>query len=176
MSHSGNKQALGEVTILFQVNDVSVQKEVQPTKLLVDVLREECGLTGTKRSCGIGRCGACTVHIDGELSASCLTMAYQVEGRSVKTIENLTSGEELHPVQQAMLQHGGFQCGYCTPGMVMAIDALLTTYSNPTEEQINDALSGNLCRCTGYGGIIRSIQHLLVGCHKESTPRNQSIR
>ncbi|WYP25794.1 (2Fe-2S)-binding protein [Alkalihalobacillus sp. FSL W8-0930] len=163
MSQSVNKHASGEMTIQFQLNNESVEKEVQPTKLLVDVLREDCGKTGTKRSCGIGRCGACAVHINGELSASCLTMAYQVEGKSVTTIENLVQGEELHPVQQAMLTHGGFQCGYCTPGMVMAIDALLATHTNPTEEQIKEALSGNLCRCTGYGGIIRSIQHLLEG-------------
>ncbi|MGN7309509.1 (2Fe-2S)-binding protein [Alkalicoccobacillus gibsonii] len=163
MSHSVNKQNAGEMTVHFQVNEKYIQKEIRPTKLLLDVLREDCGMTGTKRSCGIGRCGACAVHIDGKLSASCLTMAYQVEGRSVTTIENLATGEELHPVQEAMLKHGGFQCGYCTPGMVMAIDALLTTHPHPTEEQIKDALSGNLCRCTGYGGIIRSIQQLIEG-------------
>ncbi|WP_285803903.1 (2Fe-2S)-binding protein [Alkalicoccobacillus plakortidis] len=166
MNRHLNKQdpvtEINESTIHFQVNGESIQKKLQQAKRLVEVLREDCGLTGTKISCGVGRCGACTVLIDGKLAASCLTMAYQAEGTSITTIEHLSKEDELHPVQQAFLENGGFQCGYCTPGMVMAVDALLTAHQSPTEEQIKEALSGNLCRCTGYGGIVRSIQHILT--------------
>ncbi|MDQ0206733.1 carbon-monoxide dehydrogenase small subunit [Alkalicoccobacillus murimartini] len=160
-----------ESAIRFQLNGKSIQKNLPPAKRLVEVLREDCELTGTKLSCGVGRCGACAVLIDGKLTASCLTMAYQAEGKSVTTIEHLAKDEELHPVQQAFLENGGFQCGYCTPGMIISVDALLTSHESPSEDQIKEALSGNLCRCTGYGGIVRSIQHILTqekeGMHRE---------
>lgn len=161
MNEQGHVTSMSDSTIHFQLNGESIKKTLPPVKRLVDVLREDCELTGTKLSCGIGRCGACAVLIDGKLSASCLTMAYQTEGKSVTTIEQLSKDDELHPVQQAFLENGGFQCGYCTPGMIIAVDALLTAHKNPSEKQIKEALSGNLCRCTGYGGIVRSIQHIL---------------
>ncbi|WP_369809986.1 (2Fe-2S)-binding protein [Gracilibacillus caseinilyticus] len=125
---------------------------------LTDIIRNQLDRTGTKLSCGIGRCGACSVIIDGNLANSCLVMAYQIEGATISTIEGIWEEESLHPIQQAFLEEGGFQCGYCTPGMIMATKALLDQETDPSDEQIKTALSGNLCRCTGYGGIIRAVK------------------
>ncbi|WP_404328572.1 (2Fe-2S)-binding protein [Mesobacillus maritimus] len=141
------------------VNGQEQTLEVEATKRLVDILREDFTLTGTKISCEIGRCGACSVILDGKLVNACLIRAYQVDGKEVLTIEAL-SQNGLDPIQKAFLEEGGFQCGYCTPGMIMAVKALLEEHPVPDDEQILEALSGNLCRCTGYGGIIRSIQKL----------------
>ncbi|WP_112182394.1 MULTISPECIES: (2Fe-2S)-binding protein [Paraliobacillus] len=150
------------VSISVTVNGEHKQVDVDPTIRLVDILRDEWNLTGTKISCGIGRCGACSVMINGALVNSCLVMAYQVDEAIITTVEGLSTQEDIDPVQQAFLEEGGYQCGYCTPGMVMAVKALLQETPNPTETQIKTALSGNLCRCTGYGGIIRAVQRVVA--------------
>lgn len=149
-----------EILIHLHVNNQAVQVKVNPAVRLVDILRENLNLTGTKISCGIGRCGACSVLMDGKLVNSCLMMAYQADGTSVTTIEGLGK-EGLHPIQKAFLEEGGFQCGYCTPGMIIAVKALIDEAPHPTDEQIQEALSGNLCRCTGYGGIIRAVKRVI---------------
>jgi carbon-monoxide dehydrogenase small subunit len=127
---------------------------------LLDVIRGDLGLTGTKRSCEIGRCGACMVLVDGQPVNSCLAMAYQCSGREITTIEGL-SEEGLHPVQRAFLEEGGYQCGYCTPGIIISVKALLDRNLEPSPQEVEEALSGNLCRCTGYGGILRSVQRAI---------------
>nr|WP_260681890.1 (2Fe-2S)-binding protein [Alkalicoccobacillus porphyridii] len=155
-----NREQTETIQISCTINDKHMLMNLAPATRLVDVLREDLQLTGTKISCGIGRCGACTVLINGELRAACLTMAYQMQDTEITTIEGLSKEDELHPVQTVFLEEGGFQCGYCTPGMVLAVASLLRSVKKPSDEQIKEALSGNLCRCTGYGGIIRSIEHL----------------
>jgi xanthine dehydrogenase E subunit len=130
---------------------------VPPTYRLVDILRNDLGLTGTKISCEIGRCGACSVLMNGNLVNACLVMAYQVNNKVIETIEQVAK-ESLHPIQQAFLEEGALQCGYCTPGMVIALKSLLDKNGKPTEEEVLDYLSGNLCRCTGYNGILRAVQ------------------
>lgn len=150
---------------LCTVNGEQANLRVPADAGLLAILREELGLTGTKRSCEIGRCGACMVLIDGQPINACLTMAYQCAGRAVTTIEGLArqtqTGFELHPVQQAFLDEGGYQCGYCTPGMIVSVTALLADNPLPSGEEIEEALSGNLCRCTGYGGIVRAVQRAI---------------
>ena len=148
-----------------EVNGQVVQLTVSPTRLLLSLLREELGLTGTKLSCGIGRCGACMVLVDGLAVNACLVMAYQCQNGEITTIEGLGS-QEFHPVQQAFMEEGGFQCGYCTPGMIMSVQALLGEHPDPTDEQILQGLSGNLCRCTGYGGILRAVERC---CNKKES-------
>jgi len=148
-----------KMTLYITVNRVQYELQVHPTDKLVDLLRNELFLTGTKVSCGIGRCGACSVLVDGELTNACLLMAFQVNGKKITTIEGV-GGNQLDEVQQAFLQEGGFQCGYCTSGMIMAVKSLLAENAYPSECDIKEGLSGNLCRCTGYGGIIRAVQRL----------------
>ncbi|MFC4809570.1 (2Fe-2S)-binding protein [Paenibacillus sp. GCM10023250] len=151
------------------VNGVGVSLELPADKRLLAILRDDLALTGTKRSCEIGRCGACMVLLDGKPVNACLTMAYQCGGRAVTTIEGLPGAEAaegghgaaLHPVQRAFLEEGGYQCGYCTPGMIIAVTALLRDNPRPDEDDIEEALSGNLCRCTGYGGIVRSVKRAI---------------
>ncbi|MHA7963146.1 (2Fe-2S)-binding protein [Paenibacillus sp. CAU 1782] len=140
------------------VNGQEAEVAAEPSDKLVVLLREALGLTGTKVSCELGRCGACMVLLDGKAVNSCLVMAYQCSGKTITTIEGLAQGETLHPVQQAFLEEGGFQCGYCTSGMIISVKALLDEHSSPTSEQIREGLSGNLCRCTGYGGILRAVK------------------
>jgi aerobic carbon-monoxide dehydrogenase small subunit len=140
-----------------EINGQTVQLAVPPTRRLLTILRDDLKLTGTKVSCEIGRCGTCMVLVDGQPVNSCLTMAYQCEGAKITTIEGLGGGE-INEVQQCFLEEGGYQCGYCTPGMIISVNALLTSNPDPTDEEIEEALSGNLCRCTGYGGIIRSVR------------------
>jgi len=162
-----------QINLKVEVNGVNYQLQVGPADRLVDILRDAMGLTGTKISCEIGRCGACAVHLNGKLVNSCLVMAYQANDSSICTIEGVAE-EELHPIQSAFLEEGGYQCGYCTPGMIMAVKALLDKNPDPTEEQIQEALSGNLCRCTGYGGIIRSVQRAVSSLREKqvkSSPR-----
>ncbi len=140
------------------VNGVRHHLEIEPTRRLIDVLRDDLDLTGTKEGCGIGVCGACTVLIDGKTMSGCLTLAVQAHGREILTIEGLARGRELHPLQQAFIDHGGFQCGYCTPGQIMAAYALLQEHPTPSDEEIKEGMLGNLCRCTGYYKIIDSIK------------------
>ena len=153
------EQLQAEKTIRFSVNGSSVDLSVPVTYRLVDILRNELKLTGTKVSCEVGRCGACSVIVNGKLVNSCLVMAYQLEDAKVQTIESV-SAETLHPIQEAFLQGGALQCGYCTPGMIMALKSLLAKDNQPTKEEVLQGLSGNLCRCTGYEGILRAVDIL----------------
>jgi carbon-monoxide dehydrogenase small subunit len=142
------------------VNTKDVVLHIPPSRRLLDILRDDLQLTGTKISCEMGRCGACMVLVDGKAVNSCLTMAYQCADKQITTIEGLGS-ETLHPIQQAFLEEGGFQCGYCTPGMIISVQALLTENPHPSQNDIEEGLSGNLCRCTGYGGIMRAVEKLV---------------
>jgi carbon-monoxide dehydrogenase small subunit len=144
--------------IEFIVNNQPVEVTVEPGMTLLEVLRGPLSLTGTKKGCGTGDCGACTVLLDGKPICSCLKLAVEVEGQQVLTIEGLAKGDELHPLQRAFIQVGGLQCGFCTPGMLMSSMALLQENPNPTEDEIRLALAGNLCRCTGYDKIVRAVQ------------------
>ncbi len=145
-------------TIRFTVNGKPGSVETEPERPLLEVLREDLGLTGTKFGCGEGQCGACTVLLDGKPALSCLTPVRSVEGRTIVTIEGLAAGGKLHPVQQAFLDEGAMQCGYCTPGMVLRTVALLETNRKPTDAQIVEALNGNLCRCSGYLRILAAVR------------------
>ncbi|WP_255286499.1 MULTISPECIES: (2Fe-2S)-binding protein [unclassified Bacillus (in: firmicutes)] len=153
--------AVPKIELALTVNGVLHQLKAAPAARLLDILREDLGLSGTKMSCEIGRCGACAVHMNGQLVNSCLVLAYQANHTSINTIEGLEE-DGLHPIQKAFLEEGGFQCGYCTPGMIMAVKALLDSNPSPTKQQIQEALSGNLCRCTGYGGIIRAVEKAIT--------------
>ena len=145
------------MTLNFILNGNPIRMETVPDRRVVDLLREDLGLGGTKECCGSGECGACTVLIDGESRLSCLMLAAQLEGRTVLTIEGLASNGELHVVQQAFVEHGGVQCGFCTPGMILATLDLLSRIPDPTREEVRRELSGNLCRCTGYQKIVDAI-------------------
>jgi aerobic carbon-monoxide dehydrogenase small subunit len=145
-------------TIRMQVNGKDYTLDVPSQRLLIDCLRYDLGLTGTKEGCSVGVCGACTVLMDGQLISSCLTLAVLADGKGITTVEGLAHNGNLHPVQQAFIDFGGFQCGICTPGMVVAAKALLDENSNPSDEEIKDWMMGNLCRCTGYYKIIESIR------------------
>ncbi len=146
--------------IRFVLNGKEVQVEVPSHWTLLRLLREGLGLTGTKEGCGIGECGACTVLLDGMPVNSCLILAPKVEGRKVETIEGLGSRDHLHPLQKSFIEHGAIQCGFCTPGMLMSSKALLDRNPRPTRQEIKEAISGNLCRCTGYQQIIEAIEAL----------------
>ena len=143
--------------IVLKVNGINYQVEVEPWRTLVEVLRETLGLMGTKKSCNEGECGACTVMMDGRPVASCLVLAVDAQGKEIVTIEGLSEGERLHPIQEAFLKHGAIQCGFCTPGMVISAKALLDQNPRPTVTEVRKAISGNLCRCTGYQHIVDSI-------------------
>jgi len=153
----GNKTAAH--TIHVKINGAATTLNVPPTYRLVDILRNELNLTGTKISCEVGRCGACSVIMNGKLVNSCLIMAYQIDGADIQTIESVSS-DALHPIQEAFLEGGALQCGYCTPGMIMALKTLVEEKNKPSKEEVLKALSGNLCRCTGYEGILRAIDLL----------------
>jgi carbon-monoxide dehydrogenase small subunit len=143
-----------QVTVNGQLHEMAIP----PNRRLLDFLREDLALTGTKEGCSIGVCGACTVIMDGMTVSACLTLAVAAAGREITTIEGLESRDALHPVQQAFVERSGIQCGFCTPGQIMAAKALLDEYPDPTDEQIGDMMMGNLCRCTGYYKIIESIK------------------
>ena len=140
------------------VNGNNYQVTVKPSETLLEVLRYKLGLTGAKRGCDTGDCGTCTVIMDGKAIRSCLVLAINANGKNITTIEGLAEGENLHPLQKAFLEYGAVQCGYCTPGMIMTSKAFLDENPTPTKEEIKSALSGNLCRCTGYTKIIEAIQ------------------
>ena len=146
------------VHMTLRVNGEDVDVSFHSYKTLLEVLREELDLTGTKHGCELGECGACAVLVDGEPLLSCLTLAIECEGRSIETIEGLARGTELHPLQAAFADLGGSQCGYCTPGAVMTAKALLEREPHPDRERIKEALSGNLCRCTGYQQIVDAVE------------------
>jgi len=148
---------MAKQTIKFFINEIATTAEVETGKLLVDFLREDLGMTGTKKGCGVGECGACTVIIDGRAVNSCMVLAATVDGSSVTTIEGVSRGEQLHRLQQSFIDHGAVQCGFCTPGMILSAKALLDSNPKPTEEEIKTALSGNLCRCTGYHKIVAAV-------------------
>ena len=141
----------------LKVNGQPYEVYIKPKTLLVEVLRDHLGLTGTKRGCNSSSCGACTVILNGLSVKSCSILAIQVDGREVTTIEGLADGDELHPIQQAFVDHFAIQCGYCSPGMILSAKALLTENPDPTEDEIREALRGNLCRCTGYVKIIEAV-------------------
>ncbi len=147
-----------DVTITFTVNGQIQTITTDPKRPLLDVLREDLHLTGTKFGCGAAQCGACSVLIDGKRAFSCSTPVSEVAGKSVLTIEGLAKGDALHPVQEAFLAEGAFQCGYCSPGMILATVALLSQTPNPTDAQIVTALDGNLCRCCGYTKIFKAVR------------------
>ena len=144
-------------TVKLTVNGVPIVREVADNRLLVDLLREDLKLTGTKEGCGVGVCGACTVLLDGNPISSCIALAVHADGGAVTTIEGVAEGDQLHPLQEAFLAHGGFQCGICTPGQILAAKALLEANPHPTQAEIQHWMMGNLCRCTGYYKIIESI-------------------
>ena len=144
-------------TIKLTLNGTPIGRDVEDSRLLVEFLREDLKLTGTKESCGVGVCGACTVLLDGKPISSCLALAVHADGCAVTTIEGIAEGDRLHPLQEAFLAHGGFQCGICTPGQNLAAKALLDANPHPTRAEIQHWMMGNLCRCTGYYKIIESI-------------------
>ncbi len=145
-------------TVDMTVNGDPVQVTVEPWQSLLDTLREELLLTGTKKGCDEGDCGACTVIMDGKAVTSCMVLALSAQGKGITTVEGLAEGERLHPVQQAFIEEGGVQCGYCTPGLIVNAVALLKENPDPTEEDVRYAISGNLCRCTGYSKVVLAIQ------------------
>jgi len=141
-----------------------------PGETLLDALRNQLDLTGSKEGCGSGDCGACTVMLDGQMVCSCLVLAAEAQGRSVDTIEGVAEGSELHPVQQKFLERGALQCGFCTPGFIVAAKALLDRNPDPSESEIRFWLAGNLCRCTGYDKIVRAVQDAAAQLRQERTP------
>ena len=148
---------LMNVTVNGRIHEVAVP----PSRTLVELLRYDLGLTGTKQGCGIGECGTCTVLLDGQPVNSCLILALDVDGRQVTTIEGLANGPDLHPLQKAFIEKGAIQCGFCTPGMILTSYALLKRHPNPTDMEIRGALAGNLCRCTGYQKILEAVSHVV---------------
>jgi len=149
------------------VNGQPYELYVKPKSLLVEVLRNELGLTGTKRGCESSSCGICTVILNGMAVKSCSILALQAEGAEITTVEGLANGERLHPLQKAFLDYGAYQCGFCTPGMLASAKALLDENPKPTEIEIREAIDGNICRCTGYNSIIRAIKAVAEGKYKE---------
>jgi carbon-monoxide dehydrogenase small subunit len=152
------KQEIG-----LRVNGQDYRLSIYPYMTLLEVIRDEIGLTGTKRGCDLGECGACAVLIDGDPFNSCLILAMDVQGKEIVTIEGLAEDGKLHPIQQAFIEYGAIQCGFCTPGMVLVAKALLDKDPSPSGEKIKESLSGNLCRCTGYTSIVRALESLCKG-------------
>jgi carbon-monoxide dehydrogenase small subunit len=147
-----------KVKVHLKVNGLAYEIEVEPRRTLLEVIREDLELTGAKEGCGLGECGTCTVLLDGKPIKSCITLAVQANGREVTTIEGLEKSDgTLHPIQQAFIDHGAIQCGFCTPGMVLSAKALLEDNPRPTEIEVRQAIAGNLCRCTGYQKIVEAI-------------------
>jgi xanthine dehydrogenase YagT iron-sulfur-binding subunit len=151
--------SLEDVDVLLRVNGAEHALRLDARTTLLDALRDHLHLTGTKKGCDMGQCGACTVIVDGRRIVSCLTLAVMESGHEVTTIEGLARGDELHPVQRAFLEHDGLQCGYCTPGQIMSAVALLDEPCGPDDADVREAMSGNLCRCGAHPGIIAAVQH-----------------
>jgi len=149
--------AVRELRVVVTVNGEKHELTLPPSELLIDCLRERLGLLGVKKSCDVQVCGACTVLVDGRPVSACTVPAFETRGRSVRTIEGLAEGDMLHPVQEAFVEHGALQCGFCTPGMIMATVALLEENPSPTEDEIKHYMRGNICRCTGYKRILEAI-------------------
>ena len=147
--------------IAFKVNGEDVEVLVKPWQTLLEVLRDELRLTGTKEGCSNGNCGACTVQFDGKAIDSCLALGLEADGHEITTIEGVATGGSLHPIQQAFIDYGALQCGFCTPGFIISAKALLERMPNPSEHDIRLNIAGNLCRCTGYDKIVRAIQHVV---------------
>ncbi len=146
------------ITVSTSVNGDAVEFVCPPEETLLDALRNRLGLTGAKEGCGTGDCGACSVTLNGRLVCSCLVLAAEAEGQEIGTIEGLAQGDKLHPLQQAFIDHAALQCGVCTPGILVAADALLKQNPEPSDEEVRFWLAGNLCRCTGYDKIVRAVQ------------------
>jgi carbon-monoxide dehydrogenase small subunit len=147
-----------QVKISFFLNDKEMIIDAEPDRRVVDILREDMQLTGTKEGCGSGECGACSILVDGESRLSCLMLAAQLEGKKIITVEGMISGDKMHPIQEAFVEYGAIQCGFCTPGMVMAAMDLLNRNPEPTRTGIRAGISGNLCRCTGYQKIVDAVE------------------
>ena len=147
-----------EITLKVNGNDYKMTVDTRMT--LIEAIRDEIGLTGTKEGCSVGECGTCTVLMDGKPIYSCIMLAVEAEGKEILTIEGLADFDDLHPIQKSFIDHGAVQCGFCTPGMILTAKALLDENPNPTEEDVRKAISGNLCRCTGYSKIIEAIMSL----------------
>ncbi len=154
-------------SVTLQVNGDNYELFIEPKKTLLEVLREDIGLTGTKEVCDLGSCGACTVLLDNKLMLSCLTLAVASKGKEITTIEGLANGEELHPLQNSFIERGAIQCGMCTPGFILAGKSLLDENPHPTELEVREAISGNLCRCTGYVKVVEAIMAIPGGDEKQ---------
>ncbi|MBI4634538.1 MAG: (2Fe-2S)-binding protein [Deltaproteobacteria bacterium] len=152
-----------KIVINVTVNQKNYELAVEPNMTLVDMLREELRLTGTKKGCGLGECGACTILLDGQPVSSCVMLAVEAHNRKIVTIEGLETEKGLHPIQQAFVEKGAIQCGFCTSGMVLSAKALLDDHPHPDEQDIRKAISGNLCRCTGYQKIVEAVQSVSEG-------------
>jgi len=161
---------MSRIHVTTTVNGDAREYLCSPNQTLLDALRDELGMTGSKEGCGSGDCGACTVVLDGEMVCSCLVLAGEAEGRRVDTIEGVAEGSDLHPVQQKFLENAALQCGFCTPGFIVASKALLDRNPDPSETEIRYWLAGNLCRCTGYDKIVRAVQDAAAQLRQERTP------
>ena len=161
---------MSKLFVSATVNGDPVEFLADPGETLLDALRFELGLTGSKEGCGSGDCGACTVMLDGQMVCSCLVLAAEAEGRSIGTIEGVAEGSELHPVQRKFLERGALQCGFCTPGFIVAAKALLEREPNPSESEVRYWLAGNLCRCTGYDKIVRAVMDAAAELRQERVP------
>jgi carbon-monoxide dehydrogenase small subunit len=162
-------EATSHVQLTLKINGEEHVISFAPYKTLLEVLREDAGLTGTKHGCELGECGACAVLIDGQPVLSCLKLGIECEGAEITTVEGLANNAELHPLQEAFAECGGSQCGYCTPGILVTAKALLDREPNPSRERIKEALSGNLCRCTGYQQIFESVEEAMLQMGKSET-------
>lgn len=166
---------MGKMMISATINGDAQQFLCDPAATLLDALRDELGLTGSKEGCGSGDCGACTVVLDGQMVCSCLVLAAEAEGRKIATIEGVAEGSELHPVQRKFLEKGALQCGFCTPGFIVASKALLDHNPDPSEREVRYWLAGNLCRCTGYDKIVRAVLDAAAELRQETTTQRVSV-
>ena len=160
---AGSSAVVRSRTVAVEVNGVRYEREVDARRLLIHFLRDDLDLTGSHIGCDTGNCGACSVIYNGTLIKSCMTLAVQADGASIETVEGLSEGDELNPLQRAFSRHHALQCGYCTPGMLMSATALLRERTNPSEDEIRKAIQGNICRCTGYVNIVEAIKRVGEG-------------